>query len=198
MNAPRPLTSTPARLGLLGSLYFAQGLPFGFFTQALPVLMRKSGHSLGQIGFSSLLALPWALKFLWAPAVDRYWDPRLGRRRSWILPLQLAGVAILTILALSGGAHSLRAIIVAILLLNLVAATQDIGTDGLAVDILAERERGIANGLHSLPRRLRRRRQQHRRAPRGGRALDQRRLDPRTWTDRGRPRLFSRAQQPIG
>ena len=64
--------STPAKLGLLGCLYFSQGLPFGFFTQALPVLLRKQGFSLGQIGLSSLLVVPWALKFLWAPAVDRW------------------------------------------------------------------------------------------------------------------------------
>lgn len=139
--------STSAKLGLLGSLYFAQGLPFGFFAQALPVLMRKYGFSLGQIGLSSLLAMPWALKFLWAPAVDRHWSLRVGRRRSWILPLQLAAVAILVALALSGGAKSLTTIMGAVLLLNLVAATQDIGTDGLAVDILAASERGLANGL---------------------------------------------------
>jgi MFS family permease len=87
--------STASTLTLLGSLYFAQGLPFGFFTQALPVMMRKTGFSLGQIGLTSLLAMPWALKFLWAPAVDRYWSARLGRRRSWILPLQFATVEIL-------------------------------------------------------------------------------------------------------
>ena len=139
--------STSAKLGLLGSLYFAQGLPFGFFTQALPVLMRKYGFSLGQIGLSSLLAMPWALKFLWAPTVDRYWSVRLGRRRSWILPLQLVAVVILVALALSGGAKSLTTLMGAVLLLNLVAATQDIGTDGLAVDILAPSERGLANGL---------------------------------------------------
>jgi MFS transporter, PAT family, beta-lactamase induction signal transducer AmpG len=142
-----PQVSAAAKLTLLGSLYFAQGLPFGFFTQALPVMMRKSGFSLGEIGLSSLLAVPWALKFVWAPAVDRHWSPRLGRRRSWILPLQLLAVVILATLALSGGARSLRAVMAATLLLNLVAASQDIATDGLAVDILAPSERGVGNGL---------------------------------------------------
>jgi RhtX/FptX family siderophore transporter len=142
-----PDVSAAAKLTLLGSLYFAQGLPFGFFTQALPVMMRKSGFSLGEIGLASLLAVPWALKFVWAPAVDRYWSPRLGRRRSWILPLQLLAVVILAALAVSGGARSLRTLMAATLLLNLIAASQDIATDGLAVDILAPSERGIANGL---------------------------------------------------
>ena len=82
------MTHTRHKLALLGALYLSQGLPYGFFTQALPALLRQLGRSLPEIGAASLLALPWALKFLWAPLVDRYWSARLGRRRSWILPLQ--------------------------------------------------------------------------------------------------------------
>lgn len=145
--ADAPSMSTKAKLGLLGSLYFSQGLPFGFFTQALPVILRKQGFSLGEIGLSSLLAAPWALKFLWAPAADRYWWPRLGRRKSWILPLQLASVATLGALALGPAATSVRLLMAAVLWLNFLAATQDISADGLAVDILAPGERGLANGL---------------------------------------------------
>lgn len=139
--------STPAKLGLLGSLYFSQGLPFGFFTQALPVLLRKAGFSLGEIGLASLLAMPWALKFLWAPMVDRYSIAHVGRRKSWIVPLQLGAVVILATLALSPASSSMTVLMSAVLLLNLVAATQDIATDGLAVDMLEAEERGFANGL---------------------------------------------------
>ncbi|HEY5450019.1 MAG TPA: MFS transporter [Polyangia bacterium] len=138
--------SMPAKLGLLGALYFSQGLPFGFFSQALPVLLRKQGVSLGQIGLSYLLVLPWALKFLWAPLIDRRFLPAFGRRKSWIVPLQLASVVVLAGLA-SSLANSMTVLMVAILLLNLLAATQDIATDGLAIDMLAPSERGIANGL---------------------------------------------------
>jgi MFS family permease len=140
-----PLPSGAAKLLLLGTLYFSQGLPFGFFTQALPVLMRKEGFSLGAIGLSSLVAAPWALKFLWAPAVDRFSMARLGRRKSWILPLQLSSCALLCALALLP--PTMATLLVAFLLLNLVAATQDIATDGLAVDLLQPRERGLGNGL---------------------------------------------------
>ena len=140
--------STAAKLGLLGSLYFSQGLPFGFFTQALPVLLRKQGYSLEAIGLSSLLAAPWALKFLWAPAADRFFWPRLGRRKSWILPLQALTALTLGALALYGDAtSSVRLLMVATIWLNLLAATQDISSDGLAVDLLEPRERGVANGL---------------------------------------------------
>jgi MFS transporter, PAT family, beta-lactamase induction signal transducer AmpG len=139
--------STPAKLGLLGCLYFSQGLPFGFFTQALPVLLRKQGFSLGQIGLSSLLVVPWALKFLWAPAVDRWSVARVGRRKSWIVPLQLGAVVVLALLAPSVVSRSMPVLMTAIVLLNLLAATQDIATDGLAIDMLAPRERGLGNGL---------------------------------------------------
>jgi hypothetical protein len=141
------MRSLGAKLGLLGALYFTQGLPFGFFTQALPVLLRKEGLSLREIGLTSLLALPWALKFLWAPLIDRYSLPVLGRFNSWIVPLQLGSITILCALGLQGTLSHVRFLMAAFLLLNLIAATQDIATDGLAVEMLAERERGLANGL---------------------------------------------------
>jgi MFS family permease len=127
---------------LLTGLYVAQGLPFGFFTQALPVLLRDAGLSLKAISATSLLFLPWALKFLWAPFVDHY-----GTRRQWLLPLQLAavtGALLLTQVDLSRG---YLAVLAAAFLFNLVAACQDVATDGLAVRILDSRERGLANGI---------------------------------------------------
>ncbi|MGQ0529594.1 MAG: MFS transporter [Panacagrimonas sp.] len=130
------------KLGLLASLYLAQGLPFGFFTQALPVLLRERGLSLAAIGAVSLLFLPWGLKFLWAPLVDHR-----GSRRSWILGMQtltIAGAIALTFLDLDS---SLLPIFAALLLFNVLAATQDIATDGLAVRLLSPAERGLGNGV---------------------------------------------------
>ena len=129
-------------LALLSSLYAAQGLPFGFFTLALPVLMRKAGWSLTAIGLLQLLALPWLLKFLWAPWVDHH-----GARRTWLLGLQgCSVVAALTLALLDLGSES-RGLLLAVLVFNLLAATQDIVTDGLAVRVLAARERGLANAI---------------------------------------------------
>jgi MFS transporter, PAT family, beta-lactamase induction signal transducer AmpG len=140
---------TPFRkLGLLTSLYLSQGLPYGFFTQALPVLLRERGLSLPAIGLTHLLALPWALKFLWAPFMDRYGSARLGRRRGYILPLQLVSAAVLGGLALlEDGAADMRVLLGAVLLVNLLASTQDVATDGLAVELLAPAERGWGNGI---------------------------------------------------
>jgi len=127
---------------LLTGLYVAQGLPFGFFTQALPVLLRDAGLSLKAISATSLLFLPWALKFLWAPFVDHY-----GTRRQWLLPLQLAAVAGALLLTQVDLSRGYLAVLAAAFLFNLVAACQDVATDGLAVRILDTRERGLANGI---------------------------------------------------
>ena len=130
------------KLGLLASLYLAQGLPFGFFTQALPVLLRERGLSLAAIGATGLLFLPWALKFLWAPLVDHR-----GSRRSWILSLQALTLAGAIALAFVDLDSSLVPIFGALLLFNLLAATQDVATDGLAVRLLSPAERGLGNGV---------------------------------------------------
>lgn len=134
---------------LLGGLYIAEGIPVGFFGQALPVLMRKQGWSLTQIGLSSLLILPWALKFLWAPLVDRHGSSRFGRRRSWIIPLQITSALLLIALGSLGSGHGLTPLLAVVFLVNLLTATQDIATDALAVDLLDVRSRGISNGVQA-------------------------------------------------
>jgi MFS family permease len=139
--------SALARLGLLASLYFAQGLPFGFFNQALPAMMRQQGMSLAGIGLLGWLALPWAGKAFWAPLVDRYAWPGWGRRKSWIVPLQLASVLLLLGVALLDPGEHQAWVLGAVLLVNLLAATQDIATDALAIALLPPAERGWANGV---------------------------------------------------
>jgi len=127
---------------LLTALYAAQGLPYGFFTQALPVLLRDAGLSLKAISATSLLFLPWALKFLWAPFVDHY-----GTRKQWLLPLQVSAVAGAIVLTQVDLSRGYLVVLAAAFLFNLVAACQDVATDGLAVRILDTRERGLANGI---------------------------------------------------
>lgn len=139
--------SVPRTLGLLSALYFSQGLPFGFFIQALPAVLRQQGVSLAAIGLSTLLTLPWALKLLWAPLVDRHQGSRLGPRRGWLLPLQLASAALLVALAFVDPSASLAWLVLGVLLTNLLAATQDVAADGLAIDLLRRHERGLGNGV---------------------------------------------------
>ncbi len=132
-------------LASLFALYFAQGLPFGFQATALPVYLRASGVSLTGVGLAGALALPWGLKALWAPLVDRYGSDRIGRRKSWILPLQVALAAACALAALVPPGAGLGALLALVLLMNLCAATQDVAVDGLAVDLLRPGELGAAN-----------------------------------------------------
>lgn len=147
------------RLGLLLSLYVAQGLPTGVFNQALPAILRSYHVPLTLIGLSGFLAVPWALKFLWAPLVDAWFCARIGQRRSWILPMQLAGIAALVLIASFDprALHEpsgLAALFLLLFLVNLFAATQDIATDALAVRMLSFHERGLGNGVQVAGYRL--------------------------------------------
>jgi len=133
------------KLSWLSLLYFVQGLPFGFQATALPVLLREQEVSLTGIGLANALALPWMLKILWAPAVDRYGSRRWGRRRSWIVPAQLALAAAAAAAAFVEPDDGLMVLLVLVFMMNLFAATLDIAVDGLAVSLLSARELGYGN-----------------------------------------------------
>lgn len=130
---------------MLTGLYFVEGMPWGFQAKALPMYLRTHNASLTLIGLTSLLSLPWMTKVLWAPLVDRYSFPSIGRRKSWIVPMQIC-----IALAAFGGATiadggNLPALLLMVGLMNLFSATMDIAVDGLAVDLLAENELGTGN-----------------------------------------------------
>ncbi|MGW6032609.1 MFS transporter [Gordonia terrae] len=141
MSTPRSGLAV-GTLVLLTVLYFAQGLPYGFFSQAIPVILREEGYSLTQISVYGLLFAPWGLKFLWAPYVDAY-----GTRRRWLLALQLSSAVVALVLACLDLSGTLVWLLVGIAVINLLSATQDIATDGLAVSMLEPRQRGLGNGI---------------------------------------------------
>ncbi len=133
---------------LLIFLYFAQGLPSGLLAKALPPLLREQGVSLSMIGFASLLALPWALKFLWAPFVDRY-----GSRKQWLLALNSLTMMLMLLVAsrdFAAWVDVLPLLLVLLFCLNFVAATQDIATDGYAVSTLKPEWRGLGNSIQVI------------------------------------------------
>jgi MFS family permease len=137
--------SSAGKLGILWTLYFVQGLPFGFQATALPAFLREGGASLTLIGFATALSLPWMLKAFWAPLVDRFGSERFGRRRSWIVPMQAALLACCLVAAMVRPESDLMLVLFLIFLMNLFAATMDIAVDGLAVDILEIEELGRGN-----------------------------------------------------
>ena len=153
------MPSTPHIYILLFSLYWAQGLPVGFMTHALPVILRAQGVSLAHIGGFGLLMLPWSIKIFWAPWVDHFGHAAFGHYRSWIIPTQLLSVVVLTglsflpIQALNQPEY-LLAFFVALLSMNLVGATQDIATDGLAVNMLHSQQQHWGNTFQVIGSRL--------------------------------------------
>jgi len=144
---------------LLFSLYWAQGLPVGFMTHALPVILRAQGVSLAHIGGFGLLMLPWSIKIFWATYVDRFALSRLGHYRSWIIPTQLSSVFILVILsffpiqALDQPSY-LFIFFVLLFLMNFTGATQDIATDALAVNLLKQDQQHWGNTFQVIGSRL--------------------------------------------
>ncbi|MGA6137742.1 MFS transporter [Acinetobacter dispersus] len=144
---------------LLFSLYWAQGLPVGFMTHALPVILRAQGVSLAHIGGFGLLMLPWSIKIFWAAYVDRFALSGFGHYRSWIIPTQLCSVVILIILsffpihALDQPSY-LLIFFGLLLLMNLTGATQDIATDGLAVNLLKSDQQHWGNTFQVIGSRL--------------------------------------------
>lgn len=137
---------------LLSSLYTSQFLPSAFFFQALPIFLRQQGASLGVIGLLGLLTLPWMLKFLWAPLVDRYGSRRWGHYKSWIVVTQILLVLILISCASLDAVSNTGRLFQGVFLVVTLAATQDIATDALAVRLLAPHERGWGNGIQSAGR----------------------------------------------
>ncbi|MEZ4252672.1 MAG: MFS transporter [Polyangiales bacterium] len=134
---------------VLGVLYVVQGMPFGFQASALGLYLRSEGVSLTAVGLAGALALPWLLKALWAPLVDRYGSARFGRRRSWIVPMQilLATTCAVTAFFPPGDGRALEPLLVAVLLMNLFAATLDVAVDGLAIDLLRDDGGGVQRSL---------------------------------------------------
>lgn len=128
------------RMLALVVLGFASGLPSALTGSTLQSWMTDAGVAVSTIGLFSLARLPYTLKFLWAPLVDRYVPPLLGRRRGWLVLTQvLLGIAILWMakVAPSGAMLGMAAIAVA-----MASATQDVVADAYRADVLPPDERG--------------------------------------------------------
>ena len=141
--------STPFKLLLLVSMYTCQTIPVGFIISCLPVVLRHQGMTLRSVGFLFLLQVPWATKFLYASWIDRFYIKGLGRRRTWIFPLQWIGAALFFALSFVPPDRSFGLMFMLLLLFNTVMATNDIAVDGYATDILLPEERPWGNTIQS-------------------------------------------------
>lgn len=129
-------------------------MPLALLTQAIPVLMRRSGATMQQIGIVFLAMFPWTLKAVWAPLVDRLGArSSLGRYRSWLLfthPLLFFTVLLGSFVDLPTLIqHNRSAVMPALLWLTTVCSIADAASHGLAVNLLTPEERGLGNGLQT-------------------------------------------------
>lgn len=124
-------------------LGFSSGLPFLLTGDTLQAWMHDLGFDVRIIGFFSLVTLPYSLKLLWAPLMDRYVPPFLGRRRGWILIAQIMLMLALGALAFSPDPFlSPRTLFFLALLVATFSASQDIVVDAYRAEVLRREELG--------------------------------------------------------
>jgi PAT family beta-lactamase induction signal transducer AmpG len=147
----RDLVANP-RVAAALTLGFASGLPFNLPDSTLQAWLATLDMDIRTIGWFTLVGAPYAFKFLWAPILDRYALPVLGRRRGWILLLQLLLAVLIAALGLQGerlGVGAPGEVVYAVaaiaLFVAFVSATQDIVIDAYRADTLRPEERGVGS-----------------------------------------------------
>lgn len=134
---------------LLIFLYCIQGIPLGLAFGSIPFLLQQN-VSYTDLGIFSLVGYPYSLKLLWAPIVDTIYSPIIGRRKSWIIPVQLCSGLLMLWLSwridILMNPENLNVYTLSILffILILLAATQDIAVDGWALTILSKENTSLA------------------------------------------------------
>jgi PAT family beta-lactamase induction signal transducer AmpG len=141
-----PVNSAASRqkLGIVALLYFIQGAPAAILWEVLPVYFRINGVSLRAIGGLRLLELPYSLKVFWSPLVHRF-----GDRRFWVTACMLGIAAVLFALPFVDVAAVGLIVLVLILALTTLSATQDIAIDSYSVGLVDRVEEGAANGVRA-------------------------------------------------
>jgi PAT family beta-lactamase induction signal transducer AmpG len=127
---------------------FASGMPLYVLFQLVPVWLREGGVSLVEIGLFSLIGIPYTWKFLWAPLMDRYVPPFLGRRRGWMFLAQIALVFSIGVLGAFEPAQSTWLVAALAVAVAFFSASQDVVLDAYRREILSDTELGIGNAIH--------------------------------------------------
>lgn len=142
------------RVGPLLALGFASGLPLALSGGTLQAWATVEDVSLQAIGFLTLVGSAYTLKFLWAPFIDRYVPPFLGRRRGWMLLTQLALAATIAAMSFFSPSQALMPLAMLAVLVAFFSATQDIAFDAYRTDVLHTEERGAGAAVSVLGYRL--------------------------------------------
>jgi PAT family beta-lactamase induction signal transducer AmpG len=149
----RDLIANP-RVAAALTLGFASGLPFNLPDSTLQAWLATLNMDIKTIGWLTLVGAPYAFKFLWAPILDRYALPVLGRRRGWMLLLQLILAGLIALLGLQSPNEAIYAVAAIGLLIAFISATQDIVIDAYRADTLRPEERGLGSTATQVGYRL--------------------------------------------
>ncbi len=136
------------RMAVAFLMGFACGLPLLLTITVLQAWMQQEGVNLAVIGLMALVGLPYTLKFLWAPLLDRYVPPFLGRRRGWLLIVQILLMAAVAALGFSQPRAHPWLTALAALMVTFFSASQDIVVDAYRREDLADRELGLGSALY--------------------------------------------------
>ncbi|NDD90679.1 MFS transporter [bacterium] len=128
-------------------LGMSSGLPYALTLGTLQAWMKDLSIDLKTIGLFAFLRLPFSIKFLWAPLMDRFSLPLLDRRRGWTIVTQLLLVACVIGMAVTDPATQIQQLLLLTLLVNLFSASQDIVLDAYRREILDDHELGLGVGL---------------------------------------------------
>ncbi|HVC28667.1 MAG TPA: MFS transporter [Gammaproteobacteria bacterium] len=137
------------RIGITLLLGFSSGLPLALSGSTLQAWMATLHVDIATIGLFSLVGLPYSLKFLWAPFMDRYVPPFLGRRRGWILLAQFTLVVILAGMAVTDPVSHIWRMGILAFALSFASASQDIVYNAYYIDILRPAERGMGAAVQA-------------------------------------------------
>ena len=128
---------------------FTAGLPIYVLVQLVPAWLRSEGVDLKTIGFFGLILMPYSFKYLWAPFLDRYVPPFLGRRRGWMIIAQLVILATVMVMGFFSPTDDINIIIYLGIAVAFFSATQDIVLDAYRRELLADNELGIGNSFYA-------------------------------------------------
>jgi MFS transporter, PAT family, beta-lactamase induction signal transducer AmpG len=143
---PSSLTAFHRLIAVL-FLGFASGLPLSLTGQAMQAWLSIEGVDIATIGFLGLVGIPYTFKFLWAPLMDRFEPPFLGRRKGWLVVTQLAMAASLWWMSGLDPKGAPMAFAGAAVLVAFLSASQDVVIDAYRTDVLAPHERGLGGSL---------------------------------------------------
>lgn len=145
---------TQKNIAVLLLLGFASGLPLALTSGTLQAWVTSSGFDIKTIGFMTLVGQAYVFKFLWAPLMDRYCPPFLGRRRGWLVITQLALAATLFAMSFLNPNEDLYWLAALAVAVAFFSASQDIVFDAYKTDILPSKERGVGSAVSVLGYRL--------------------------------------------